>query len=124
LEAVKSAEIIDAHELVGDGARREEQGIHRRGSGVIDQEVDAAGFRDRADGRTHGGFVGDIDDMGGEGGVRQFLRSARETMHDPTFREEAFGQGTAEPLRGTGDEGGGPGNRGMEDWRAGNERLS
>jgi len=59
------------------------------------------------DGGTHGSFVGDVDDVGGEGCVRQVLRPARETMHGPAVRKETFGQGTAKALRGTGDEGGG-----------------
>jgi hypothetical protein len=104
---VERAQVIDTHELLRDGTRREEQGIHRRGPGVIDQEIDATGGGHGRDGGTHGGFVGDIDDMRGEMGMRQFLRSTRETMHGPTIREETFGQGTAKALRGTGDESGG-----------------
>ncbi len=107
LEAVERAQVIHAHELLGDGTWRKEQGVQGGRPRIIDQQVDAAGGGHGRDGGTHGGFVGDIDDMRGETGVRQVLRSTRETMHGPTFREEAFGQGTAKALRGTGDEGGG-----------------
>ncbi len=76
------------------------------GPGIIDQEIDAAGGGYGRDGGAHRGFVGDIDGMRGEMGMRQFLRSARKPMHGPAIGEQTLSQGKSETLGSTGDEGG------------------
>ena len=50
---------------------------------------------------------GDVDGVGGKALMRQRLLAAREPMHDPAVGEQAFGQGAAQALGGTGDESGG-----------------
>jgi hypothetical protein len=106
LQAVERAEIVHAHERLGDGARREQEGVHRGGAGVVDQEVDPAAFGDDRHGRPDGGFVGDIDGVGTETFMAQRLRPTGEAMHEPPVGEQFFGQGAAKALGGAGDESG------------------
>jgi hypothetical protein len=104
---MEGAEVIDEHEPLGGLAGRQQQSVHGRRAGVIHQEIDAAAFSDGRDGVTYSCLIRDINRVSMEIRVSQGLRAAGETMHGPTVREQAFGQGTTQALGSTGDEGGG-----------------
>jgi hypothetical protein len=104
---MEGAEIVDAHEPLSGLTGREEQRIHRRGPGVIDQEVDPAAFGDGRDGTSDGCLIRDVDGMAMEIRMGQGLRASRESMHGPAVGEQTFGQSTTKALGSAGDESGG-----------------
>ena len=106
LQTMEGAEVVDAHEPLGGLAGRQQQSIHGRRAGIIHQEIDAATFGDGRDGTTDRRLIRDVDGMAMKIRMTQGLRATGETMHGPTVREQAFGQGTAETLGSAGDESG------------------
>ena len=107
LQTMEGAEVVDAHEPLGGLAGRQQQSIHGRRAGIIHQEIDAATFGDGRDGTTDRRLIRDVDGMAMKIRMTQGLRATGETMHGPTVREQAFGQGTTQSLGSAGDESGG-----------------